>query len=137
MKKLWNKWMYSLMRFMQGRYGPDAFGRFLIYSALGLSVLSLFLRNGILNLISAVFLWYEVYRMFSKNIVKRSMENRKYLDFNRSLKQNRKLVMCRLTDRKNRYYRCPECGRVVRVPKGHGKIEIRCPSCSSRFEAKS
>ena len=28
---------------------------------------------------------------------------------------------------------CPKCGQMVRVPRGRGKINIRCPRCSERF----
>ena len=28
---------------------------------------------------------------------------------------------------------CSKCGQMVRVPRGRGKINIRCPRCSERF----
>lgn len=36
-------------------------------------------------------------------------------------------------DREHRYFRCPKCGQTVRVPRGRGKINIRCPRCNERF----
>lgn len=35
------------------------------------------------------------------------------------------------------YYKCPSCGQRLRVPKGRGKIEIRCPRCSTTFVKKT
>ena len=31
------------------------------------------------------------------------------------------------------YFRCPSCHQQVRVPKGKGHIEIRCPKCGTKF----
>ncbi len=33
----------------------------------------------------------------------------------------------------SKYYMCSKCHQQIRVPKGKGKIEIRCPKCSNRF----
>ena len=36
-------------------------------------------------------------------------------------------------DKTHKYYKCPTCKQVVRVPKGRGKIEISCPKCHTKF----
>ena len=43
----------------------------------------------------------------------------------------------RLRDRDNRYFSCPKCRQMVRVPKGKGKINIRCPKCGEKFMKKT
>ena len=35
------------------------------------------------------------------------------------------------------FFRCPQFGKELRVPKGKGKIKIRCPNCSHEFIRKS
>ena len=67
-----------------------------------------------------------VFRAFSRNPEKRILENRRYLT-----------LKSRLTDRKNRYYRCPNCRQTVRVPRGRGKICIKCPKCEEKFVRKT
>ena len=56
----------------------------------------------------------------------RALENRRYL-----------IWKSRITDGKNRYYRCPNCKQTVRVPRGRGKICIKCPKCGEKFIRKS
>jgi len=71
----------SLYRFMQGRNGQDALGKFSLIASLILLVVSSFTRSGILYLAAIVVLGYACFRVMSKNIQKRYYENQKYLDF--------------------------------------------------------
>ncbi len=32
-----------------------------------------------------------------------------------------------------KYYKCPKCKTELRVPKGKGKIKIKCPKCQEQF----
>ena len=36
-----------------------------------------------------------------------------------------------------KYFRCPNCKQMVRVPRGRGKITITCPTCKQQFDRKS
>ena len=36
-----------------------------------------------------------------------------------------------------KHLKCPECGQRVRVPRGKGKIRVRCPQCKTKFDARS
>ena len=56
---------------MQGRYGADNFTRFLSFLLLGLVVVNLFVRSGILSLLAWAVIIYMYFRVFSKNISKR------------------------------------------------------------------
>ena len=114
----------------------SAFFRFfLLITSVSLCLLGLILsRFGavcalvgmVLSLLSyGVLFWYAL-RAFSRDLDKRSRENRRFLT-----------LKSRITDRKNRYFRCPNCSQTVRVPRGRGKICIRCPKCSEKFIRKS
>ena len=129
----------ALRRFMYGRYGSDQLNMALLVFAVLVSlinsVLAIFLRGSkiyggivapILSVIVYGLLIYSFIRMFSRNIYKRQRENRRFTQF-----------WVRLKDRSNRYFRCPNCKQTVRVPRGRGKICIRCPKCGEKFTRKT
>ena len=129
----------SVRKFMYGRYGSDQLNIVLLVAAIAVSLtnsfLSLIFRNSfvyirilnpILYLVMLALLGFGIFRMLSRNIYARKKENRKF----------RQLWTC-LTDRKNRYFRCPKCKQTVRVPRKRGKINITCPKCGERFIKKT
>ncbi|MDO4333533.1 MAG: hypothetical protein Q4C58_12730 [Eubacteriales bacterium] len=127
----------KLMRFMQGRYGVDQFGRFLTWASMILLIVSMFFGQ-IWFLAALLVLIYNYFRMFSKNIAKRYAENQKYLASTARLRQFFSKKKYGLGQRKTHHiYRCPNCRQKIRVPRGRGKIEIRCPKCDARFVKKS
>ena len=115
--------------FMAGRYGTDKLNMTLLIVSLVLVVLSSFFA-GWLKLLCVVvaygLMFWAIWRCFSRNTYKRYQENRKFLQF-----------FDRLKDRDHRYYDCPKCRQVVRVPRGKGKIAITCPKCREKFIKKT
>ncbi|MCM1136266.1 MAG: zinc-ribbon domain-containing protein [Clostridium sp.] len=124
-------------RFMQGRYGSDQLNRFLMFLVLLLFVVSLFgLRFA--YLLGIIVLVYAYFRMFSKNIYKRRMENAAYMKYEYRVKQFFATWKRDMIQRKTHHiYRCPSCRQKIRIPRGKGKIEIRCPKCGQTFIKKS
>lgn len=127
-----------LQRFMYGRYGYDALNRFLIISALICMVLSLFPRGHVFYMIAGISMVYAYFRMFSRNIAKRTAENQWFLKRTmkvRGLWEKRKREM---GQRKQYHiYKCPECRQKIRVPRGRGRIAITCRKCGAEFIKKS
>lgn len=113
-------------RFMYGRYGSDQLNLFLLILGVALCLLGSFSRLYYLGLIAYVPLIWAIFRMYSRNIEKRRRENRRFVQF-----------FQRLRDRQNRYFSCPRCRQRVRVPRGKGKIVIKCPACGERFTKKT
>ena len=74
---MWEKIKLSLARFMQGRYGADSLGRFLVWVALILYVLGMFIPyvGGLFSFLGLATLIYTLFRMFSRNTARRTAEN--------------------------------------------------------------
>lgn len=128
----------KIARFMAGRYGMDALGRFTISLALFFIVLNWFISNRFTGLLFWVCIILTYFRMLSRDVYKRSAENQQFL--NRTSKVRRWFYTQKNTfaQRKTHHiYRCPSCKQKIRVPKGKGRIEIRCPKCSTTFIKKS
>lgn len=125
-------------RFMQGRYGQDQFSRFLEYLIMAGVILDLVVRSNVLSLVTWILLIYVCYRTFSKNHQARYEENQRYLNatakFRYWLEQQKKLA----NERKYHHiYTCPKCKQKIRIPKGKGKIMVRCPKCHHEFQKRS
>ena len=39
--------------------------------------------------------------------------------------------------RRYKIFKCPGCGQKIRIPRGHGKIQIRCRKCGREFFGRS
>ena len=126
------------MDFMSGRYGTDELSKFMLAVCLVLLVINIFTGVQGVYLIALVLLGVCYFRMFSRNYVKRSDENRKYLDTvwkikNWFLKKKNRIIQ----SKDFHIYKCPSCGQKIRIPRGKGKICITCPKCRNQFEKKS
>ena len=125
-------------QFMVGRYGTDGLYQFLNIASLVLILVYILTRLPLLLYVGVVLLGLCYYRMFSRNISKRTEENSRFYSLKdrvynklRSLKEqwaNRKLY---------HYYRCPQCRQKLRVPRGRGRIQISCPRCGTQFIKQS
>ena len=127
---------------MQGRNGADTLSKVLLAAGLIVVFLSAFLTGKVVGMLFYGLGWvliiYCYFRMFSRNISKRYAENQAFLakvygirNFFRSQKglwKQRKVY---------HIYKCPGCGQKIRIPKGKGKVEIRCPKCGTTFIKKS
>ncbi len=120
----------GLRNFMAGRYGTDRLNMVILCTGVVASILSSLVRLPILSLIfwllSYGLMIWAICRTLSRNTYKRYQENRRFMQF-----------FDRLKDRRNRYFDCPKCRQMVRVPRGKGKISITCPRCREKFIRKT
>ena len=124
------KLTYGLRRFMEGRYGTDRLNMVILCTGLAASILSSLLKVSGLNvifwLLSYGLMFWAIWRSLSRNTYKRYQENRKFMQ-----------IVDRIKDRQHRYFDCPKCRQMVRVPRGKGKISITCPRCREKFVKKT
>lgn len=122
---------------MAGRYGVDQFGRFISIVVLILFILSLFTSgkaSQILMLLAVAGIVYMYFRVFSRNTAKRRGENDQYMKRTRSMRMFFMSLSERWKQRRDyKFFRCPSCGTLLRVPRGKGKIKIVCRKCGNSF----
>lgn len=128
----------KMMNFMRGRYGFDRFTNFLMGFACVIIFINIFIRSNVVNLLGLAVFIYAYYRIFSKNISKRSAENTWYLNktygIRRFFLKGKDQARIRRT---HHIYKCPKCGQKMKVPRGRGKIEVTCPKCRYEFVKRS
>ena len=126
LRQFFQRLQLGLRNFMEGRYGTDKLNMTILCAGLAVCLVSGFFKsvqvNLILTAVSYGLMIWALYRSFSRNTYKRYQENRKFLQF-----------FDRVKDRDHRYFDCPKCRQVVRVPRGKGKIAITCPQCKEKF----
>jgi uncharacterized paraquat-inducible protein A len=130
LRQFGQKLAYGTRRFMEGRYGTDKLNTAILTLGFVLCLISMIIKFPLVNLILtgasyALMIW-AIFRTLSRNTYKRYQENRKYLQ-----------IFGRMKDREHRYFDCPKCRQMVRVPRGKGKIAITCPKCREKFVRKT
>lgn len=149
-----NAWLY---KFMRGRYGFDQLGRTLSICVIVLWIASivvgvssnLFGRwaawlAAMLNWAGLLVFAIMIFRMLSSNTAKRRSENEAFLDWRSRRKQRKSSSKKDISSKKSekgeiehKYLTCSFCGQRMRVPKGKGKIAVKCPSCGEKTIVKS
>ena len=126
-----------MTRFMAGRYGGDQLN--LLLMALYLILYALFLFTQILafELLATVLVFVSLFRSLSRNLERRRAENSRFLQTVRPLWRKWAAFRARAHDKEHRYFKCPNCGQMMRVPRGKGRITVHCRACGAAFEEKS
>lgn len=128
----------KLLRFMAGRYGMDPLGQFLLCATAALLLVNAFTHSQALRILALLGLVCLYWRMLSRNISRRSQENQAFLSLSFRLRERFKGLTFRFQEgRRYRIFRCPGCGQKVRIPRGHGRVSIRCPKCGREFIKRS
>ena len=135
-------WFENMGRKMQvwmiGRYGMDEFSRTLLWIGVVCIVLSWFPHLSGFSTLALLILIYTYFRCFSKNIAKRSMERDWYIRHTSKISAKTNIYKRMWRERKtHRYFKCKSCKTYVRVPKGKGKIAIRCTKCGCEMIKRS
>ena len=130
-----------IARFMAGRNGNDQLNIFLLVLAVVFIILGIIFKNSlgfVFNMLTLVSIVLVYVRMLSRNIQKRQSENARFMDLKYRIFSKFRLQREKWTQREDyKFFHCPSCRTVLRVPRGRGKIMIVCKKCGTRFEGKS
>lgn len=124
----------KLSRIFSGRQGMDEFSKALFWMGLVCMLLSVLTANVLKGVFSLLFNWlglmlliFSFVRAFSRRLEQRETENNAYLALRQKQRHNRQAAWERRAQRKDFcFFKCPGCGVMLRVPRGKGKIHIKC-----------
>ena len=129
--------MNFFRKLMYGRYGSDHLSFFLLFLYVVLIFISALPHMAWVSWLALAVLLWNLFRMFSRRIDRRRAENARFLalfgPFIRWFKMRRTIHR----DKDHRYFKCPNCGQYLRVPRGKGKITVNCRNCGASFEERS
>lgn len=126
--------MNRLRMFMMGRYGTDQLSMAILILGMILSFISNAISSSILTLITYVLFGICIFRMLSKNISVRQKENYKFLKFWNPLYATLQTKYKMIKENKSyKYFKCPNCKKMIRAPRGKGKIVVTCQQCKTKF----
>jgi hypothetical protein len=144
----WQKIKQAFRSFMFGRNGADHLSVAFLWAGLILYLLGgivgsiavsvIFPILGILLNVTG-FACYVlcIFRMFSRNVYKRRAVNQRFCRLFRPVKNFFVLRKNKRRDKKTHVYKkCPQCKKVLRLPRVSGKHTVKCPCCQNRFEMK-
>ncbi len=126
----------KFIAFMDGRNGPDALYKASIIVYMAMAVLNLFLRSTIIGILMWALFFWSMFRCFSKNVYKRGVENRVWLDIEGRFRKKFSMTKTMLTDKEHSYKKCRSCKTVLRLPRRSGTHTAVCPKCGEKLTVK-
>lgn len=113
-----------------GRQGMDELSKLLFWAGIILFALAVVLPGALASLLMTLafmLLITAFVRAFSRNLPMRELENRLLLNWVRKKKHAWAAWKDRFANRREyKYFKCPNCGKWLRVPRRKGKIHISC-----------
>lgn len=130
------KFINNLVKFMYGRYGIDNLHKFCLWFYIFIVIVNIFLHSNILIYTEIIIFIIVIYRMFSKNIYRRNLENQMYLKLKKILLKPFNNIKRNFLDRKKYVYKkCHKCKTTLRlpIPYKRGFNHVICPECKNRI----
>jgi len=127
-----------LRKFMLGRYGPDQLGIALIILSFALSLFYAIFAYLPLLLLSYTSFGLVIFRILSRNIYRRRMENDRFIRYWWPIRTKTLRFVANIKQRRtHKLFKCKKCKKTLRVPRGKGKLQVTCPKCGEKFYRKT
>ena len=128
------KFIQKLQKFMYGRYGADDLFKLFFFIYVVLMTINLFLNNTIIDILELFLLFIMFYRYLSKNIYKRSSENKKFLKIKKKILSPFNNLKRNIKDKDHVYKKCHKCKKIIKLPlpSKWGIKHTKCPHCGKR-----
>lgn len=134
MKEKMNGALKRISKWFRSCYGADQLGLTIVLAALAFSILDRIIRTDILTILAMFLYMTAVVRMFSHNRTKRENENSRFIGWRQRVGIGIKQSCIRIVNmRKYKYYKCPNCRSILRMPRGIGEKTVICPHCRHMF----
>jgi len=130
------KFINKIQKFMYGRYARcDELYKFLFLLYFILLIIDLFVNSIVFKVLELGVVLYLFFRIFSKNIYKRSAENQKFIKIKNKLLKPFSNIRRNFKDKNHVYKKCPKCKTVLKlpVPSERGIKHAKCPKCGKRL----
>lgn len=125
---------------MYGRYGVDQLCWAMLIAEVVLSILSGLVPiravQSLFGALSTVLLVLVFWRVFSRNVERRRVENAWFLRWWGPVSTLFRDERMRRADKAHKYVKC-SCGAWCRVPRGVGTVELLCPRCGAKTIVKT
>ncbi len=129
--------MQKFQQFMYGRNGVDMLGFACFIGGFVLNIVFVLSGWKVFYILSLAAYAYALFRGLSKNVTKRRAENQKFLSIWWRVKNKFIGLKADFEQRRiYKYFKCPNCGQKIRIPRGRGRVEICCPKCQNKFIKK-
>lgn len=122
---------------MYGRYGNDQLNMVLVLLSLALYLVFAVTSWTFLYAVSFMLMAAALFRCLSRNYDRRRAENGKFLSLVQPVTSWYRLRRTIRRDKDHCYFKCPNCGQQLRVPRGKGRITVTCRGCGASFQEKS
>ena len=126
----------KIIRFMQGRNGPDDLYIFLFSIYMVLFLINIFVDFKFLDVIELIVIMLMFYRFFSKNIYNRNKENKAFLKLKRQTKNKLENIKNYFKETNYIYKKCKKCKATLKFPMPYerGIKKVKCPKCGHKFK---
>ena len=124
--------------FMQNRNGIDEMAVVSLVLAVIFLIINLFANQLWITIVIIALVAYALFRLFAPVSQTLRDQNEHFVNIMGPVAPWLRNPSAAAKELKNyKHIQCPNCGQMVRVPRGKGAIRVTCPRCHTKFNSNS